>query len=75
MSDASDLLEVVWTGLLAGVGLSVIFALVIAAVTRAGTAHRDGRTGAAVVQGAIAVVASLLCLGAVALALITMLSK
>ncbi|EHN10124.1 hypothetical protein PAI11_30170 [Patulibacter medicamentivorans] len=75
MSDVGDLVEVVWMGLLAGVGLSVTFSLVIAAVVRAGTARRDGRDGAAVLHSAIAVVAGLVCLAAVAFALITMLHK
>lgn len=75
MSDLDHLFDVVWMGLLAGVGLTVIFSLAVAAVVRAGTARRDGRTGAAAAHSALAVVAGICCVVAVALALVTMLHK
>ena len=55
--DGHLLLQVVWVSLVAGVGISMLFSLVILGVARAGDARRSGRGGAATVYAAVAVLA------------------
>ncbi len=60
--DWGALLEVVWTSLLAGVGVTAMFALVILGATRATDLRRDGSAAAA---------GAYLVLGVLALAVVT----
>jgi hypothetical protein len=55
--DGDALLDVVWTSLLAGIGVTGVFAVAILGGTRAIDASRGGRTVAAAVFGVLAVVA------------------
>ena len=73
--DWGQLLEVVEAGLIAGVGISVAFSLVILGTVRAAEAQQQSRTGALVGYGALALVAVAVCIGAVAFGVSTMLAK
>jgi hypothetical protein len=75
VKDLDKLVDVVWMGLLAGIGIAVVFAFAVAGVARAGAARRDGRDGAAALHTASAVLAGIACLAVVAVALLTMLHK
>ncbi len=57
--DTGALLEVIWVSLVAGVGVTVVYSVALLGGTRFSEARRDGRSGAATLFGALAVVASL----------------
>ena len=67
--------EVVWVSLVAGVGVTVLFSVVVFGAGKAGEARRGGQGGQAAAYGALAMVAMLVFLAAVALAVTVMLSK
>jgi hypothetical protein len=73
--DWGQLLEVIEAGLIAGVGISIAFSLVIFGMVRAAEAQQQSRTGAMVGYGAIGIFAILVCLGAVVFGVSTMLTK
>jgi hypothetical protein len=73
--DTGQLWQVIWVSLLAGVGVSMLFSLVILAGARADDARRGGRDGAATGYGILAVVALLIFLGGVVVGVQVMLSK
>lgn len=72
MTNAEDLLEVIVVGLIAGVGLSTAFALAIRAIVEAGDARRAGTVGRFARHTALATVFVLICIGAVAFAIYSM---
>jgi hypothetical protein len=55
--DGHLLWQVVWVSLLAGVGISALFSLVILGGARAGDARRAGRGGAAMIYLTFAILA------------------
>ena len=55
--DWGALLEVVWTALLGGIGVSAMFAVAILGGTRAMDRRQDGNTAAAGVYGVLTAVA------------------
>jgi hypothetical protein len=67
--------QVIWVSLVAGVGVTVLFSLVIFGAGRADESRRGGEDGQAAAFGALAVVAMLLFLAAVVLGVAIMLSK
>lgn len=69
----SQLLEVVWVSLLAGVGVTVLFSLVVFGSSRAAEARREG--GSPALYGALAGLALLSFLGAVVFAITVILDK
>jgi hypothetical protein len=73
--DWGQLLEVVEAGLIAGIGISVAFSLLILGTVRFGEARQASRHGAAVAHGALALFALAVCLGAIVFGVSTMLSK
>ena len=73
--DAGLLVQVVWTSLLAGVGVTTIFSLLVYAGARAGEARRDGDSTSAAVFGGIAMLMFLVFIGAVGLGVTIMLQK
>jgi len=73
--DSELLLQVVWVSLVAGVGISALFSLVILGGARATDARRAGRSGAAAVYAALAFVGFLLFVGGVALGVQAMITK
>jgi hypothetical protein len=73
--DSHALLQVIWVSLLAGVGVTTLFSVVVVVGARADDARRSGRDGAAMVYGVLAVIAVLVFLGGAALGVEVMLSK
>ena len=73
--DGGLLLQVVWVSLLAGVGISVLFSLVILGSAKAGDARRAGRGGAAAAFLALAVIALVVFAVGVGLGVQTMYQK
>ena len=69
------LLDVVIASLLAGVGVTGMFALVIYSATRAAELQRDGAWAGAGVMGLIAVVGLLLCIAVVVFGIQLMAAK
>jgi hypothetical protein len=55
--DVGLLLQVVWVSLVAGVGVSALFSLVIVGGAKASEARRTGRDSAALAYSALAVLA------------------
>ena len=73
--DPSQLLRVVATALVAGVGLSLVFSLVIFGFVRAGEHRHQARPFVAGSHALLASLALLACFGAVAFGVTVMLSK
>ncbi len=73
--EVSKLFEVVWVSLLAGVGVTIVFSLVVYSGARAGEARREGHSGAATLFGLLAVVALLAFLVGVTIGVSIMLTK
>ena len=73
--DTHLLLQVVWVSLVAGVGISALFSLVIVGSARAGEARRAGQRGAAAAYAALAVVAFILFAAGVVLGVQAMVTK
>jgi hypothetical protein len=73
--DTGLIWQVIWVSLVAGVGVSALFSLVILAGARADDARRTGRDGAATGYGILAVVALLIFLGGVIVGVQVMLTK
>jgi hypothetical protein len=69
------LFEVIWTALLAGVAITVIYSLVIYGSSQAAEARRDGRGLAATGHAILAAVAMAGVVVSIALALIVILDK
>jgi hypothetical protein len=72
--DLGQLLEVVEASLIAGIGVSIAFSLVIRGAVRAAE-HRQTRPLSAGLHGLMAVVALLACLAAIVFGVSVMLSK
>jgi hypothetical protein len=73
--DFHALFTVLWSSLLAGVGVTVLFSFVILGWSRASEASREGQKGQATAFMAMAVVALLVFVAAVALGVTIMLRK
>jgi hypothetical protein len=73
--DGHLLLQVVWVSIVAGVGISTLFSLVIVGAARAGDARRAGRDVAATLYVALAVGAFAAFAAGVVLGVETMLDK
>jgi hypothetical protein len=73
--DGEALLEVVWTSLLAGIGVTAIFAVAILGGTRAADASRGGQPVAAVAFGALALLALAGVAAAVVFGIVVMTQK
>ena len=67
--------QVVWVSLVAGVGVTVLFSLVICGADKAAVARREGQDGQALAYGALAVAAMVVFSVAVVLGVIVMLRK
>jgi hypothetical protein len=73
--ETGQLLEVLWVSLLAGVGATACFSVVVLTGARSAEARRGGRGRAAMAYGAFATFAFLLFAAAVILGVRTMLAK
>ena len=67
--------QVIWVSLVAGVGVSVLFSLVIFGADKAGDARRAGQDGQAMAYGVLAVAAMVVFSLAVVFGVIVMLHK
>jgi hypothetical protein len=72
---ASDILEVVWVSLVAGVLVCLGYALVVLGTARAADARRNGNGAASIAFGALAAIALVACLAAVVYGVHVMVSK
>ena len=73
--DTHLLWQLIWVSLLAGVGISALFSLVILGAARAGEARRMGQRGAATAYAVLAVLALLLFAAGVVLGVREMVGK
>ena len=73
--DAAGLVEVVWVSLVAGIGVTLTFSLVVLGGARYATARREGRDGEALVYGGLATLALLVFAAGVVFGVNIMLSK
>ena len=67
--------QVVWVSLVAGVGVTVLFSLVVYGADKAGDARRAGQDGHALAYGVVAVAAMVVFSAAVIIGVIVMLHK
>jgi hypothetical protein len=72
---ASDIVEVVWVSLVAGVLVCFAYALVVLGTARSSDARRNGNSAAALAFGTLAVIALGACLAAVVFGVHIMLTK
>jgi hypothetical protein len=72
---ASELFQVVWVSLAAGVGVAVLFSLVVVGSARSAEARRGGREGAATAYAAAALTAFLAFAAVVVLGVNIILTK
>jgi len=70
-----DLLKVVWTSLVAGIGVTIAFSLAIVGGTRFSDRRRDGRAVEAGMFGVLMAVALGACAASVVFAIVVMTSK
>jgi hypothetical protein len=73
--DTGALIQVVWASLLAGIGVTLTFSLVVLGSTRSAAARRRGSDGAALAYGVLAALALGAFVAGVIFGLIIMLSK
>jgi thiol:disulfide interchange protein len=73
--DTAQLLHVVEASLIAGVGISLVFSLVIRGTARADERRRQSRHVAAGAHAALALIAFAVCVAAIAYGVSIMLSK
>jgi hypothetical protein len=71
----SKLFQVVWVSLLAGVGVTALFSLVIYGSAQSAEARREGRGDLATIYGALAAVALAMVAGGVVFAITVILNK
>ena len=73
--DTAKLFELVWAALLAGVAVSVLFAVLIVGATRATDLRKAERPAAAGVLLGVSVAAGLACIAAIVFGLSVIVSK
>jgi hypothetical protein len=73
--DGHALLQLVWVGALAGVGVTAAFGFALLGVTRAAELGRHGRSGEALIYGALGGLALALVLAAVVYGIVVMTHK
>jgi hypothetical protein len=73
--DTAGLVEVLWVSLLAGVGVTLTFSLIVLGGVRSATARRTGDGGVALAYGALALLALAVFVAGVVFGVNIMLSK
>ena len=73
--DTAGLLEVVWVSLLAGVGVTLTYSLVVLGIGRSAAARREGNEGAATAYALLAALAFAVFAAGVVFGVNVMLSK
>jgi hypothetical protein len=74
-TEAGQIVEVVWVGLLAGVGITAVYSFAVLGMASSAEARRTGRRGAVIGYGALAVIALAVFAGGVVYGVHIMLSK
>jgi F0F1-type ATP synthase membrane subunit c/vacuolar-type H+-ATPase subunit K len=69
------LLQVIWAGLAAGIGVTIAMSVAVLGATRAADARRDGDTLDTIFYSALFVLGLAACAGAVVLGIVVMTSK
>ena len=73
--ETKDLLDTVLASVIAGVGVTTVFAILIFGVARSADMVRDDRPAAAAAAGGLAVIALLVVTAAIVLGIVVMTSK
>jgi hypothetical protein len=73
--EISQIFEVIWVSLIAGIGITTAFSFVVLGTGRSAEARRSGQTGAAIAYGLLATVFLILVLGSFVFAIEIMLTK
>ena len=73
--ELGQIVEVIWVSLLAGVGITTAFSIVVYGASRSAEARRTGHDGTSVAFGALAVFFLLVFFGGMVLGVQIMLSK
>jgi hypothetical protein len=73
--DTGKLFQAAWTSLVAAVGVTIVFSLLVVGAARSSEHGRAGRRAAAGAYGVLATIALAGCLAAVALGIIVMTTK
>jgi len=73
--EVGQIFEVIWVSLVAGVGITVAYSLVVFGTGRSAQARRHGRGGAAIAYGGLALAFFVVFAAAIVLAVQIMLSK
>jgi hypothetical protein len=73
--DTDALLQVIWTSLLAGVGVTAAYGVAIAGATRALELGREGRTGRAVLYAVVGAAATAAVVGAIVAGIVLLTDK
>ena len=73
--DWAAILEVIWVSLLAGIGVTMVYAVAIVGLTRAADLSRHGRVPEAVLLGALGAVALVVVVASVVFGIVAMTSK
>ena len=75
VSEKKALLDTVIASLVAGIGVTAVFAILVFGVTRSAEMARDERPAAATAAGTLAVVSFLIVAGAIVLGIVVMVQK
>lgn len=73
--DTAALFEVIWVSIVAGIGVTTVYSIVIYAASRASEARRDGHAALSAVFGGLAILALIAFLAGVGIGVTIMLSK
>ena len=73
--DTHDLLEVIWVSIVAGIGLTAVYGVVIVGATRAVDFGRRGQTAGALFFGALGIAAMAVVLAAIVIGIATLSDK
>lgn len=73
--DWDALVEVIWTSIVAGIGVTASFGIAIVGVTRAIDLRRDGRVAGSAFAGAVGICALAVVAGAIVFGILVMTSK
>ena len=73
--DTDALLQLIWTSLVAGIGVTAAYGVAIVGGTRALELGREGRTGQAALYGAVGAVAAAAVVGAIVAGIVLLTDK
>ncbi|MGI8945734.1 MAG: hypothetical protein ACR2GL_05785 [Thermoleophilaceae bacterium] len=73
--DWGALLDVVWTSIVGGIGVTAVFSVAVLGATRGGEQRREGNAAAAAAYGLLLVLATAAVLAAVVFGVVVMTSK